>query len=259
MDNIKPTKEQIVETLYDFIRKNFDNFKHFKGEKNWWENHKYPSKRGEVGNSWSPFIHAFFIIFGKEKGYEIGASYTYEKGIKKFIEFIDESDSEYQKPFSRYYDVSWHNSNKEFILGLEHEETGSTVIDQLRSISDEIEKLRSYKGKFKIIVARPRLSTEINDYESSIEHYKRNIEKKLIESKCLEEEDWIVILIAPRTKKLYKPQDETEILYYCYFLNKKENGNNKELILFFDKRFSVIMNQELEVRLINNQQSFLKH
>lgn len=249
MDDINVTKEQIVETLYGFITKHFDNFKHFKGKKNWWENHKYPSREGESGNSWSPFIHAFFIIFGKEKGYEIGASYTYEKGIKKFIENIDESGHEYQKPFSRYYDVSWHDSDKEFILGLEHEETGSTIKEQLKSISDEIEKLRSYKGKFKIIVARPRISKEINDYESSIEHYKENIEKKLIELKCLVDEDWIIILIAPRTKRLYNSKDQTEILYRCYFLNKTENGNNKELKLFFDKIFSVTMNEKLEVRL----------
>ncbi|GEM_PF-1826564 len=249
MDDIILSKEQIVETLFDFITKHFDNFKHFKGTKNWWENHRYPSKKGESGNSWSPFIHAFFIIFGKEKGYEIGASYTYEKGIKMFVDFIDESGNEYQKPFSRYYDVSWHDSDKEFILGLEHEETGSTIKEQLKSISEEIEKLRSYKGKFKIIVARPRISREINDYRSSIEHYRKNIEKKLIELKCLNDEDWIVILIAPETKKLYNPQDETEILYCCYFLNKKENGNIKELKLFFEKRFSVIMNQEHEVKI----------
>lgn len=251
MDDIKLTKEYIVETLYDFITKHFDDFKHFKGKQNWWNNHEYPSKNGKSGNSWSPFIEAFFIIFGKEEGYEIGASYTNEKGIKKFMEVIREHD-EYQKPFSGCYDVSWHDSNKEFILGLEHEETGSTIDDQLKNISDEIVKLRAFKGKFKVIVARPRISKKITDYRSSIEYYRKKIQEKLIELNCLDTEEWIVILIGPETKKLYEKNDRTEILYCCYSLKEKQNEINKELTLFCDKKFAVIMNEKYEVRLSNN-------
>jgi len=246
MANMKLTKDKIVEELFEFITDYFDKFKCSKAEKNWWENHKYNSKKGRYGSSWSPFISTFFITFGSKQNYNIGASYTYEKGIKNFINDNLNNKYQYQKPLSRGFDVSWHNTQYEFILGMEHEETGSTIEANLQSIFEEIEKLRSYKGKFKIIVSRPRLSTTINTFPESMKYYKEEIEKKILKINCPDEEKWIVILIAPETKKLYKSHDETRILYNCYILEKKED-EKEELKLFFENSFKVTMNQNLEV------------
>lgn len=210
------TKEEFVDYLFNFIEKHFNDFNHQKKDGNdTWFN-----------PSWSPFIQACFIEWGKRLNLKVGSSYT-AGNLKNFwTKYINRY---YEKPTDRGFDISWHDDDYEFILGLEHEETGKTSDGRIKNICDELEKLRVYKGKNKILISRPYFNTTQN-YQIVEDIYKERIEQKLKQITPSDEENWIIILIGLKNR-LIPPQDETKILFCCYFwegnrLAKFREGRN---------------------------------
>lgn len=200
------TKELIADELFNFMKKYFNEFDMYKNGNNWW-----------FGKSWSPFVQACFLIWGEKLGYKLGASYK-RAHLPNFLKKI-KYPKIYQKPTDFLYDISWHDRNYEFYLGLEHEETGSTAEKQMKEIGDEIEKLRRYKGTYKIIVARPYYTTK-QTYQEAEKYYKEKIEEHLLRIEPPEEENWIVIFIGIENN-LASPPYETNTLFSYYIWEKK--------------------------------------
>lgn len=216
------SSQNIVETLFNFVKANFDKFEHMpKSPHKWWHNTKY-------GRSWAPFVEACFIIWGEETNnshqatHKIGHTYTHPN-ISTFMGKINHpyGIDKYPKFPPRLYDVSWVNEEGELILALEHEESanknhGSIAEGQLYAIFEELEKLRYYKGKFKIIVSRPHIRDEDNgNYEILINDFKKEIQKKLSRLAIIPKEKWIIILIAPG-KDIQQTGDSIHIKFHCY-------------------------------------------
>jgi len=221
--------EQFIDELYDFIISNFNNFEHRKqkGEKNWWINNKYGQERGKRGKSWSPFIEACFIILGEKLNdkfdakYKIGHSYTHPN-ISIFMEDLNHPyGNGHPKYPNRCFDVSWANDKGELILTLEHEEKGNHWDDQLVNILDEIDKLRYFKGKSKLIITRPIIRTTKETYPEIIKILETEIKEKFLIIEPPEEENWILIIISPESD-LKNPHDKTKIVFYCYKWNQTD-------------------------------------
>lgn len=222
MKNVNINKEDIVNELFNFIEKQFNNFNHQKrtGNETWFN------------PSWSPFIQTFFINWGNILEYKVGSSYT-KSNLKSFWEKI--FTTEYLKPPDRGFDISWHDNDYEFILGLEHEETGKKSDSRLSEVIEEIDKLRFYKGIFKIIISRPYFTTQQN-YIDIEKCYKEKIEAKMKQINPIDSENWILILIGPSSRLQFK--NYTDILFYCYYWNENTLTN------FMNKSFRVIMNKD---------------
>lgn len=227
----KPTEDIIFTNLFEFIKYYFDFFGHQKDSNSWW-----------LTNSWSPFVQACFYIWGKEINCNVGLSYTFPN-CPNFLEKINYIDNanKFQKPLDKLYDVSWRDNNQNFILKLEHEETGSTPDKQLKEIRDEIIKLNNFPGLFNILVSRPHLSklNGVKDtYPNAIANYKEKIEIMLKDLNIVSNnKNWIIILIGPDNISLKLPGDKTEILFYRYIWNENElSGLNIE-------RFEVELDQ----------------
>jgi hypothetical protein len=216
------SSQDIVETLFNFVKANFDKFEHApKSPHKWWHNTKY-------GRSWAPFVEACFIIWGEElnkshqAAYIIGHTYSHPN-ISTFMKEINHpyGTDIYPKFPPRLYDVSWVNEEGKLILALEHEESennnhGSIAENQLYAIFEELKKLRYYKGEFKIIVSRPHNRNEDNgNYDNLINDFKNEIQTKLSSLSILPKEKWIIILIAPG-KDIKRPGDSTHIKFHCY-------------------------------------------
>ncbi len=199
------SEKEIIKILFNFIKDKFDNFG------------IHHSKRGD---SWSPFVQACFIKEGEKLNYKIGECRTYPN-IKDFMKEIKHPyGSSASKYPCRCYDISWVNDAGELILALEYEEStnegnGSTAEKQLHAIFDELEKLRYYKGQFKILVSRPRKRNRRDNYLDSINHFEKEINIKLSNVKPLLSEKWIIILIAPETD-LKKAEERTKIKFHSY-------------------------------------------
>jgi len=245
MSSIDLAETDIVNELFEFIELNFNDFE-CKGPNfsSWW-----------WGKSWSPYIEACFIAWGKrlmseQKIHSIGHSFTHSN-ITDFMERIGHGPYDKNNKFpDKCFDVSWHGSKK-LILALEHEETtrgnsGSTVENHLLHIFEEIDKLNDCKAKFKILVSRPhlrKLPGRKDTYPNAIKHFKTEIERKLLNLEISSEEKWIVILIGPNNR--LKPNEETEILFCNYTWNE-----NNLVPVDTEKRLKVKMNEEYEVRKI---------
>lgn len=236
----------IVEGLFNFIKDNFDGFEHRKrkGEKNWWHNHKYyknGQKQGKRGDSWSPFIQTWFMIEGGSLNYKIGECRTYPN-LKDFMKSLNHPyGDESKKHPCRCYDISWVNQDGELILALEYEESanegnGSTVDKQLYAISEELEKLRYYKGHFKILISRPRKQKRESSYSDTINYFEGEIKNKLSFVKPLTTENWILLLIAPDTD-LDDHQRNANIVFHCY----EWKTNKLEIIPLKENSFCVEM------------------
>lgn len=243
--NMELTEKIIANKLFDFLEEHFDKFE-CKGSSFgwWWE------------KSWSPYIEACFIVWGKKLISEqkidgIGHSFTYPN-ITYFMSSIGHGPYGKDNKFpDKNYDVSWHDSN-ELILALEHEETigtyhpGPTVESNLRHISDEIDKLNSQDSKFKIIVSRPRLRKfqgKKDTYPDAIELYKEKIESILSKINASRTVKWIVVLMGP-TNSL-KPDGETDILFCSYLWNKKN-----QIPACAQKRLKVKMDENFKVKKV---------
>ncbi|WP_157196686.1 hypothetical protein [Methanococcoides burtonii] len=143
----------------------------------------------------------------------------------------------------RGFDVSWHDKSR-LILTLEHEETASTIKNNLEKIYEEMDKLLYFPAEFKIIVSRPRLGDGCQSYPQAIEYYKDEIEKKLSSFSPSENEKWLIILIGP-TNKL-KPNEEAEISFCSYVWNKNILAPACD-----EKKFAVKMDINCEVKRIS--------
>lgn len=241
---IESIQEQFIDELYNFIISNFNDFEHRKkeGEKNWWFNNKYGAEKGKRGKSWSPFVEACFILLGEKlnkdhnANYKIGHDYTHSN-ISNFMADINHpyGINGYPKYPRRCFDVSWANENGELILALEHEESGNYWDEQLENILDELDKLRYFKGKSKLIITRPHPRIRNGEtYPEIIEKLERKIKEKILEIKPLEEENWILIMISPESN-LKNPQDETKMIFYCYKWNQTD-------FIKSEKSFKIKMN-----------------
>ena len=202
MTAINFKKEELIDVLFAFIERHFNNFNHLKkdGNKTWFT------------PSWSPFIQACFIEKGRTLNLKIGSSYTFPN-LRIFRENYIASD--FEKPIDRGFDISWHDDNYEFILGLEHEETENTSEGRLNNILVELEKLRLYKGKNKVLISRPYFNTNQN-FELVENLYKERIEQKLRQITPSGEENWIITLIGLENR-IINPQDITNIIFYNYY------------------------------------------
>lgn len=199
-------KIDFVNELFGFIKKHFNNFEHKKrsGNETWFT------------PSWSPFTGSFFIEFGNNKGLLVGSSFTHQKLKLFWTKYIK---SPYKKPVDRGYDISWHDTDFNFVLGLEHEEHGKTSSGGLKEVVEELEKLRFYKGKYKILISRPYFNT-IQSYLDVEKDYKKEIEEKIRNLDPNDDEIWIIILIG--LKEPLSGQTN-EILFSCNFWNKIKN------------------------------------
>lgn len=202
MTAINYTKEEIINDLFHFIERHFNNFNHKKrdGNNTWFT------------PSWSPFIQACFIEKGRSLNLKLGSSYTFPN-LKNFWENYIGGD--FEKPIDRGFDISWHDDNYEFILGLEHEETGNTSEGRLKNILDELEKLRAYKGKNKVLISRPHFNTNQN-FQLVENLYKEGIELKLRQITPSDGENWIITLVGLENR-IINPQDITNIIFYNYY------------------------------------------
>lgn len=206
----KATEDLIFTNLFEFMKSHFDFFGHYKLSNSWW-----------LANSWSPFVGACFYIWGKEINCDVGMSYTFPNFpvFLEGIKYIDDANK-FQKPEDRGYDLSWQDENRNYILKLEHEETGDTPDQQLKEIQAEIIKMNESPGLFNILVSRPhlrRFKGFKDTYPNAIEYYKERIEKMFKDLKIASNnKSWIIILIGPNTIHLKSPGDKTEILFYRY-------------------------------------------
>lgn len=202
MTAINFKKEELIDVLFAFIEIHLNNFNHLKkdGNKTWFT------------PSWSPFIQACFIEKGRTLNLKIGSSYTFPN-LKIFWENYIADD--FEKPIDRGFDISWHDDDYEFILGLEHEETGNTSEGRLKNILDELEKLRAYKGKNKVLISRPYFNT-IQNFQQVENLYKEGIEQKLRQITPSDGENWIITLIGLENRIIY-PQDITNIIFHNYY------------------------------------------
>jgi len=239
----KPTEDIIFTNLFEFMKYYFDFFGHNKYSNSWW-----------LTNSWSPFVEACFYIWGKEINCNVGMSYT-QPNFPRFLKDINYIDDakKFQKPIDEGYDLSWQDENKNFILKLEHEETGSTQDKHLEEIYDEIKKMNDFPGLFNIMVSRPRLQKfegSKDTYPDAIKCYKENIENMFKNLKIASiDKNWIVILIGPNNISLKSPGDKTEILFYRYIWNENElSGLNI-------KSFEVELDKNRNVVIISNPQT----
>lgn len=228
MSSINITEKDFADRLFEFIKDYFNIFNHRKksGNETWFT------------PSWSPFIQACFIEYGKILKFSVGSSYT-SGNLKKFWE-NNITSYDYKKPIDRGFDISWHDDTYEFILGLEHEETGKTSEKRLEYVFDELDKLRHYKGKNKILVTRPYFNTKQN-YHAIEDEYKEKIKQKLNQITPSDEEKWIIIFIGPENR-LINPEDTTKILFSCYCW---ENRNLKKFCE--DKCIRIKMNENEQV------------
>lgn len=202
MTAINYTKEEIINDLFHFIKRHFNNFNHKKsdGNNSWFT------------PSWSPFIQACFIEKGRSLNLKLGSSYTFPN-LKNFWKNYIGGD--FEKPIDRGFDISWHDDNYEFILGLEHEETGNTSEGRLKNILVELEKLRLYKGKNKVLISRPHFNTNQN-FQLVENLYKEGIEQKLRQITPSDGENWIITLIGLENR-IINPQDITNIIFNNYY------------------------------------------
>lgn len=202
MTTINYTKEEIINDLFHFIERHFNNFNHKKrdGNNTWFT------------PSWSPFIQACFIEKGRSLNLKLGSSYTFPNLKDFWGKYIG---GDFEKPIDRGFDISWHDDNYEFILGLEHEETGNTSEGRLKNILDELEKLRAYKGKNKVLISRPHFNTNQN-FQLVENLYKEGIELKLRQITPSDGENWIITLVGLENR-IINPQDITNIIFYNYY------------------------------------------
>lgn len=265
--------EEIIDILFYFIIKNFNNFDHH-GSKWWWDT--------EFGGSWSPFVETCFMLEAMkyEKRYKIRSCSTHDN-INKYVErfFRKEFGDRYEigKPYSKYpcrcFDVSWIEQDNSIFLVLEHSEDspsesndkgqkeierikseinhsndedkdveGSTAINQLLAIRDEINKLKDCKSHFKILISRPHRFDKMKgiieqkpSYYNSIEYFKKRIEEDLKKdsSSFNNDEKWIIILIVPDPGYPYSKPDK--IIFHCYEWKGEElaviDGDNQKYII----------------------------
>jgi len=222
MTTIDFKKEYFVTELLKFIKQHFNHFEHIirRGTNTW------------LTPSWAPFIEACFIRLGNDNDLEVGFSCN-QPQLQNFWERC--FPEPYNKPINRGFDVSWHDTEFEFVLGLEHEETEKTK--RLQFIFEELIKLRCYKGKNKILITRPYFNGQQN-YSDVENNYRIRIEEKIKALKPNDDETWIIILIG-----LDDPVDSqtNEILFSCYIWDK--NNNN----------FLKFSNPKIPIKLEENQ------
>lgn len=259
----------IVEKLFNFIKDNFDTFGHHHISRGWWIDHRYGQTRNDRGNSWAPFIEAFFVIEGEKTSYEVGHCYRH-KNVEFFIsdifqrvydETIHPCDSQLSGQ-SEGIDVSWRTKNGEYILALEHSEDSldmsivrnqickrfnhrTTADGQLRGICDEIHKLRNINinSKYNIIVSRPHIRDSDNKiYQNVVDYFKKNIENILLNINPINE--WIIILITPEFHVVNNPINPINIKFHCY----QWNANILEDIPLQENSFQVKMDNNSLVK-----------
>ncbi len=215
------SEKEIIEILFNFIKKYFDNFGHHSDSNNkWWHHTKY-------GASWAPFVEACFIMEGESCGFgkgkdKIGHSYTHHN-ITDFLKIFKITYDNSNK-YDNYLDInlSWRTKDK-LILAIEHSEYPdkyskkiTTADKQLDAIFQELDKLKNVCSLFKIIVSRPHIrDQDKGDYDSVINYFKKEIEFNFLQTVPPSDENWIIILIAPGTD-LKKADARTEIKFHSY-------------------------------------------
>lgn len=223
----------IVERLFNFIKDNFDKFGHRK--ENWWLKHSYGKNRNETGQSWAPFVEAFFVFEGEKNHFEVGHCYgNDEHNVENFIDDIRNSTIKphYNRNEHPCYpqntnnadgiDVSWRDIENNLILAFEHSEDshggGSTANGQLIEIKDEIEKLSRADADINIIVSRPHIRYSDNKiYQNVVDYFKKDIETILLNINPINE--WIIILITPEFHVVNNPINPIKIKFHCYQWN----------------------------------------
>ncbi len=255
--------DDIIKILFDYVKNNFDNFGHRRSRFFWWweTRHWWMNPENDFGSSWSPFVEACFIEAGKKyPNYEIFCSLQNSEQLKNYM------GASYRHPNPKKSDIDFFDKNaNKFVLSLEHSEDspqqkqidnykgqigwqptddqdveGDKTKKQLIAVRQEVWKLKGKQlqlnSKFKVVISRPKCFDKINgkkekpSYFDSVKYFRNQIEKDLKKdvASLNDNENWLIILIAPNNGSLYANVDE--ILFYCYeWDNKKKCLNDSQI------------------------------